>query len=274
MKPSPKVLAQIVVCASLLLGAMPVSAAVIVLNGSLDASQVVAPIYETDANGNQVLNGNGDPIAIGSTNHKPNGDPISSSTATGFATVVIDTVAATIDTYLSWSGLTGVADRSHVHDAPSGVSRFEPPNDRFFHEVIDDVFDAANQNILRVSVNGGYVNFENDMNHGGGTFCAPASGSLHDTLFNLNDRFDPNDPLTFADMSAFVTAMETDGLYIDMHTEKYPDGEIRGQLLFSPIPEPSSLALLGIGMLAAGAMRGRATQRWVLRAAARDPAHR
>jgi len=75
-------------------------------------------------------------------------------------------------------------------------------------------------------------------------------------------------------MNAFVAAMETDGLYIDMHTEAYPDGEIRGQLVFSQVPEPSSLALLGIGMLAAGAVRGRATRRWALRAAACDPAQR
>ena len=76
MKPSPRALAQIVVCASLLLGAVPASAAVIVLKGALDASQVVAPVYQTDADGNQVLDANGDPIVIGSTNHKPNGDPI------------------------------------------------------------------------------------------------------------------------------------------------------------------------------------------------------
>ena len=64
MKASTKTFAHIVVCASLMLGAMPASAAVIVLKGALDASQVVAPIYETDADGNQVLNGNGDPIAL------------------------------------------------------------------------------------------------------------------------------------------------------------------------------------------------------------------
>jgi hypothetical protein len=266
MRPSSKALTQIVVSASLIFAALPASAAMIELQGALDASQVVAPVYQTDANGNQVLDANGNPTVIGSTNHTANGDPISASTATGFATVIIDTVAATIDTYLSWSGLTGVADRSHVHDAPPGISRFEPPNDRFFHEVIEDVYDAASLNFLRVSVTGGYVDCGTNLNNGGGLSCAPATGSLHDTLFNINDRFDPNDPSLFADMTAFVAAMEADGLYVDIHTEAYPDGEIRGQLLFSPVPEPSSLALLGIGMLAAGVVRGAARSRWLNRA--------
>lgn len=36
-------------------------------------------------------------------------------------------------------------------------------------------------------------------------------------MFNFNDRFNPNDPLTFANMSAFGAAMETDDLHIDMY---------------------------------------------------------
>ena len=51
MKRSSKLLAQLAVSASLMLGALPAGAAVIVLKGALDASQVVVPVYQTDANG-------------------------------------------------------------------------------------------------------------------------------------------------------------------------------------------------------------------------------
>ncbi len=87
--------------------AQPGQAEIITLSGSLDASQVV------DGGG-------------------------SISTATGFGIVTIDTTLFTITTDLSWSGLSGPADRSHLHDAPEGVSRFTPPNDIFFHEIFYD----------------------------------------------------------------------------------------------------------------------------------------
>src|SRR5215469_7488556 len=38
----------------------------------------------------------------------------STSTATGFATFVFDTSARSITTDLSWTGLTGLTDRSHI----------------------------------------------------------------------------------------------------------------------------------------------------------------
>src|SRR6516225_10701548 len=55
----------------------------------------------------------------------------STSTATGFATFVFDSSAETITTDLSWTGLTGPTDRSHIHDGPPGSLS----SDIFFHEV-------------------------------------------------------------------------------------------------------------------------------------------
>ena len=43
--------------------------------------------------------------------------------------------------------------------------------------------------------------------------------------------------------------LETDGMYLDIHTELYPGGEIRGQLLFEGVPEPATLALAGVALL-------------------------
>ncbi len=49
---------------------------------------------------------------------------------------------------------------------------------------------------------------------------------------------------TFADA---VAAIESGGAYVNLHTAEFPAGEIRGQLSVFAIPEPTSLALLGIG---------------------------
>jgi CHRD domain/PEP-CTERM motif len=47
--------------------------------------------------------------------------------------------------------------------------------------------------------------------------------------------------------------------YINFHTTQFGGGEIRGQIL--PVPEPSSFALLGIGLLAVGCVLSQWTQK-------------
>jgi hypothetical protein len=239
------------VCTALLL-ALPARAEIVVLSGVMDAAQVVAPVL--DAAGN----------VIGSSHFNPDGTPASNSTATGFATVTIDTVALTVRTQASWTGMTGPADRAHLHDAPFGVTRLlSPPNDRFFHEVIN--FDGNWDNYPIVTVTGsslvggaaGVVDCVTGLNHADGIYdltnsdlCGAATGALDETLLLDDSRFDPTGQFAFTDFNALLTAFETSGLFLDFHTAALPGGEIRGQLRWvHTVPEPTALALVLVGLL-------------------------
>ncbi|MFO1329827.1 MAG: CHRD domain-containing protein [Rubrivivax sp.] len=205
----------------------PAQAYTVTLHGSLDSAQVV----DID------------------------GDRASTSTATGEISITMDTVLQTITADLVWRGLSGPADRSHIHDAPAGVNRLVPPNDRFFHEIIwDDP----------VSVVGGFVECHPGAIDSNGDplppdiSCAPPTGELHNTL-DLSDGsyFDPTGEFGFTDFNALLQALLSNGIFVDMHTDLYPGGEIRGQLINQDVPEPAPLSLLGLGLLAATVRRRR-----------------
>lgn len=188
----------VIVGAGIALLAQPGKADIFTLSGILDASQVV------DGGG-------------------------STSTATGMGTVTIDTTLFTITTDLSWSDLSGPADRSHLHDAPEGVSRFTPPNDLFLHEIFYDDTSVP----LSEQVPCGGALSPVDL-----TDCAPPTGTAHNVL-----QLSAGDGYGFPDFASLTDAFLRDGVYIDIHTELYPEGEIRGQLV-APVPEPSTVVLL------------------------------
>ena len=187
-------------------------------------------VFTADLTATQVFKGTG-----------PDGTvyPGSDSTGTGHATVWIDTDAFTITTDESWTGLSGPVDRSHMHSALPG----QPTDDLFFHEVLDpDTPDSPYRTILCPWDDGTF------------TYCAPGDfGYLYDVLDAADGHGYPG---------GFETLLDTfmaGGIYIDLHTQALPKGEIRGQLepVPAPVAEPASLGLLAVGLAGLRASRSR-----------------
>lgn len=72
-------------------------------------------------------------------------------------------------------------------------------------------------------------------------------------------------PLPLGSFTAFLAAigpadvaeLEAGTLYINVHSQLFPGGEIRGQLQIQQIPEPGTFFLLGFGLLALRGARSR-----------------
>jgi len=153
----------------------------------------------------------------------------STSTATGIAVVTLDSALFTVTTDLTWTGLSGPADRAHLHSGLAGHISDEV----FFHDVL-------------------YVAWPGDpqgptVTCAWGTFgiCVPESGSSHDVL-----QLSANDGYGYPNFASMVDAFMNREIYIDVHTQLYPAGEIRGQL--APVPEPSTWATMLLGFAGLG----------------------
>jgi hypothetical protein len=52
--------------------------------------------------------------------------------------------------------------------------------------------------------------------------------------------------------TALLNGIAANEAYVNIHTERYPAGEIRGFLVAAPIPEPATWAMLGLGLAGLG----------------------
>lgn len=166
-------------------------------------------------------------------------NPPNASPGTGFAEVTWDDVAHTLRVQANFSNLTGLVTAAHIHccvAAPGniGVATMTPSFAGFPSGVTSGTYDNTFDLMLASSWNASFV-----LNNGGTTSTATA---------------------------ALLAGLDAGEAYFNIHTTVFGGGEIRGFLAASQIPEPASLALIGIALASLAALR-RQTQRRSLRAA-------
>jgi len=162
-----------------------------------------------------------------------NENPANASPGTGSATVDIDTVAKLMTLDVTFSGLLGLTSASHIHccaptpadNAP--VATQTPSFIGFPLGVTSGSFANTFDMSLASSYRPGFI-----TDHGG----TPASA------------FD-----------FLLAGMLAGQAYLNIHTQTFPGGEIRGTLI--QVPEPASIALLGLTLAGLGVARRRVRQR-------------
>lgn len=152
----------------------------------------------------------------------PSESPPNASPGTGFGTVDYDDVAHTLHVHVVFQGLLGTTTASHIHCctatpgvSTAGVATTTPTFAGFPNGVTFGTYDNTLDLTLASSYNPSFVSAN------GGT---TASAEL-----------------------ALMSGAAAGKAYWNIHSTFAPGGEIRGFL--TPVPEPASLALFGLGAL-------------------------
>jgi hypothetical protein len=154
--------------------------------------------------------------------------PPNSSPASGFASVVLDPVALTIQINVTFSGLTTPDTAAHIHCCLP--SPFAPVNVGVATTV--PAFPGFPLNVTSGTYSSGVLSLL-DAGTYNPAFVAMFPGGIPQAE------------------AALLAGIENGETYLNIHTLMFPGGEIRGFLT----PEPASVVLLGSVLLGFGLMR-------------------
>ena len=168
-------------------------------------------------------------IQYAATLNGANESPVNASLGTGSALVTIDTVAQTMEVFVTFAGLTSGTTASHIHcctaspgTGTTGVATITP-------------------------------NFTG--------FTTGVTSGTYDHLFDLNSSVGTYNPAFITANGGTVAGAEIALLaglaggtsYLNIHTTTSPGGEIRGFL--TQTPEPGTLGMMGAAIAVAGLLR-------------------